>query len=490
LFVAPRPADAAPLRQVPGHTPQPVVVAQPTVPTLVGPRPGVGATRRQGALSPDVFAVIRRIALQRDLANAAGVLHAELGALLRAGVVLAQVTPTGAISSPLPDDLRAAVKGGVPLAAIAESVKRGMRYLVDRVVVIPTLDGAALVIWRHAGAPVFEPAIVELAAQAASHLDVLGHFFADAAAKRAQAAADRDSMFRAEALAASRDDRRDGELVHLAPRIVRVAVPAIVALAAILIALAAIVQVPSYSRGTAVVKLDGHHVIANLGGRIAKVFVQPGQRVAAGDPLVALDATGERQALDHADTVYRDQLSTFLFDTTDESARRSLAAILAQRQAAHDAVAARTVVAPVAGTVSTVLASDLVQAGEHVATIRPDGAAASVLAFMPGADRSRLEPGMTIQIGLTGYDGARLSLPIREVGAEIMGPGTARKFLGEKLADAVPLPPTVVLVEAALPSDTFESGGKTFSYFDGMDGVAEIEIDSRSFLSVVLPTGE
>jgi hypothetical protein len=51
-------------------------------------------------------------------------------------------------------------------------------------------------------------------------------------------------------------------------------------------------------------------------------------------------------------------------------------------------------------------------------------------------------------------------------------------------------PPVGVRVEAVLPPGQFESRGKTFEYGDGMEVLVEIEIDTKSFLSVVIPTGD
>jgi membrane fusion protein (multidrug efflux system) len=278
--------------------------------------------------------------------------------------------------------------------------------------------------------------------------------------------------------------------VHLSPRWVRIAVPAILGMATLLTILAALVHVPSYSRGTVVVTMNGSNVISNASGRITKVLVMPGQHVSAGDPLIILDATRERADFEQIDTIYRNQLSTFLFDTTDEAARQSLAGILAQRTSIAGALTAKTIAAPIDGVISTVLVTDSVNLGEQVATIIPAGSEPSVVAFMPGSDLSRIKKGMLLRLELVGYQGVHEELEITDVGTEIIGPATARKVLGQKLADAVPLPPSIVIVKARLPAASFESAGKTYSYFDGMEAIGEIEVDTKSFLSVVIPTGE
>jgi len=450
------------------------------------PRLPVVATDR-----PEVFALIRRIVMQRDLASAAGLLHVELGALLGARVVLALVGANREISCPLTTDLRAAAST-VELAQIAGCAEHKRPFGQPRVLMVPleTQRTTVLVAYRANDAQPFDQATQQLMLAVASRLDVLDHVLSLDNSQRAQDDADRKSIFRPEALQASRDPQRAGELVHLAPRIVRIAIPAVLVLAVTLVVAAALVQVPTYTRGSVVVSMNGRNVLSDGGGRVSAVHVTAGQMVAAGDPLLTLDAAREKQELEQIETVYRDQLSAFLFDPTDEGARQSLAGVLVQRKGAQDRLDLMTVRAPIAGRVSSVLTSDLVQQGEQIATITPIDSEASVVAFMPGSDRSRLQVGMKLQVELTGYSGTRTELVITEVGTEVVGASTARKLLGQKLADGVALPPLVVIVKATLPGPTFEADGKTYSYFDGMDGLAEIEVESKSFLSVILPTGD
>jgi multidrug efflux pump subunit AcrA (membrane-fusion protein) len=466
------------LARVPEHTPVPGPLPVPPV--------QVAAARPR----PEAFAMLRRIALQRDLASAVGVLHLELGALVGAKVVLAVVADEQ-ISCPLPDDLRAAAPL-VPLAALQICARQRRSVYGEHAIVIPIELGATAVLfaYRPLDAAAFTPEDLATMVGVAGRLAILDHFFAADAERRRQAADDRATIFRPAALAAAREQRREGELVGLSARWVKLAVPVVLAIAAVLIAVAALVQVPTYSRGTVVVTMNGSNVIATSAGRIARVLVAPGQHVAAGAPLIELDTQHERQEYDQVDTLYRDQLSTFLFDPTDEAARSSLAGIVAQRQAAATALAAKTISSPVEGQVSAILANDLVNAGEHVATIIGAAAQPSVTAYMPGSDRSRLKPGMTLRFSMPSYADAHLDLEITEVGQEVIGQTTARKLLGQKLADAVQLPPSIAIVKARLPASSFESRGETFNFFDGMDGIGEIEIDHHSFLSVVLPTGD
>ena len=53
--------------------------------------------------------------------------------------------------------------------------------------------------------------------------------------------------------------------------------------------------------------------------------------------------------------------------------------------------------------------------------------------------------------------------------------------------DSVPIAGQVVVVEARLASPTFVSDGKTYQLHDGMIGVAEVELESRSVLETLVP---
>jgi len=476
----PKPATAAP---------RPTRQPEPARPSFAAPGPIVASPLTRD--SPELYALLRRVALQTDLANAAGVLHSGLGELLCARVAIATVSPRGEITSPLPSDLRDATKL-VRLDAIVACAHNRQILGAERYLLVPIIASVpvVLVVWRTPDAPVLDQPVATLAVAAASRLAMLDYFLTTEAQAEHQAAADAKTVFRPEALSASRSKHRAGELVNLSPRWVRITLPTILGISAILITLAAIVQVPSYSRGVAVVRMNGHNVISNAQGRINEILVAPGQRVAAGDRLIVLDTTGEQRAFAQIDTVYRDQLGAFLVDPTDEGARQSLAGIVASHTAAKDTLSTRIITAPIDGVVGAILASDTVTAGEHVLTIIPASSEPSVVAFMPGADLARIKVGMVLQVEMTGYTHKRAELVITEVGDEVISQMQARKQLGQKLADAVPLPPSTVMIKARLTSPSFEAKGKTYDYRDGMDGLAEIEVDTKSFLAMVVNTGD
>ncbi len=485
-------AELAAKQQVakqPAVKPAPAVQPAPPAPTIALPAP-TAPTAVDGD-NPELFALIRRIALQTDFTNAAAVLHAGLGELLSSRVALALVSARGEISSPVPADLRdAAVE--VPIAAIANAAATRQIVGADRYIAIPVIASvpAILVVWRPATAPVLDPNVANIAIAAASRLAILDHYLAAQAQQQTQAAADANSVFRTEALVASRSKNRVGDLVNLSPRWVRIALPTVLILGIVLIAVAAIIQVPSYSRGVVVVRMNGHNVISNAQGRISKILVASGQQVAAGQQLIELDSTLEQQAFAQVDTVYRDQLGAFLVDPTDETARQSLAGIIASHTSAKETLATKIITAPIDGVVGAILSSDTVSAGEHVLTIIPEGSEPSVIAFMPGFDLARIKVGMILQVEMTGYSHKRLELSINEVGDEVISQTQARKQLGQKLADAVALPPSTVMIKAKLTSTSFDARGETYRFRDGMDGIGEIAVDTKSLLSMIINRGD
>ncbi len=466
--------------------PQPAPPPAPTIalPAPIAPTPVVGD-------NPELFALIRRIALQTDLANATAVLHTGLGELLGSRVVLALISERGEISSPVPVDLRDAASS-VPIGAIANAAATRQILGADRYIAIPVIASvpAVLVVWRPATAPVLEPETANIAIAAASRLAILDHYLATQAQLQTQAVADAKSVFRPEALVASRSKNRVGDLVNLSPRWVRIALPTILILGAALIAVAALIQVPSYSRGVVVVRMNGHNVIANAQGRIGKIMVASGEQVVAGQQLLELDSTLEQQAFAQVDTVYRDQLGAFLVDPTDDAARQSLAGIIAAHTSAKETLATKIISAPIDGVVGAILSSDTVSAGEHVLTIIPAGSEPSVVAFMPGFDLARIKVGMILQVEMTGYSHKRLELEINEVGDEVISQTQARKQLGQKLADAVALPPSTVMIKAKLTATEFDARGKTYRFRDGMDGIGEIAVDTKSLLSMIINRGD
>nr|MBP6633258.1 HlyD family efflux transporter periplasmic adaptor subunit [Kofleriaceae bacterium] len=453
---------------------------------LPPPTPEDGAT---------VFAMIRRVALQTDLANAVGVLHKSLGEQLDARVVLALINDAGTIWSPADAELRF-VAQVIRLDAMEKAAKHHQIGAMERVLVCPISGGTTagvLVALRRNDRPPFGPReLGALGAAAAQIGPLLGHYVAGHTERQAQASVDAKSIYRPEALRHARDKNPAGALVQLSPRWVKYAYPAVLGLIVILVVIAALVQIPTYSSGTGVVLIGGEAVSAPFGGTVDELKVERGQRVLPGDLILTLDAEVERKAYKNVEQVYRQQLRSFLFDTTDAGARSSLVSVKAQYQQAENALETKSVRARATGTIGDlrVQRGQPVGGGEQLATIVPDHAEPFVVAFLPGADAARLAVGMELQFELPNYRKSREMLPIFYVGSEAVSANEAQKEVGAVTAGSFGLPPNVIIVKARLTRTQFEAEGKVFEFKNGMTGAAEVKVASKSFLSSLLPLGD
>src|SRR5262249_12658752 len=100
-----------------------------------------------------------------------------------------------------------------------------------------------------------------------------------------------------------------------------------------------------------------------------------------------------------------------------------------------------------------------------------------------------LKPQKPLRLELTGFQYCYQDLTIESIGDEVVGPAEVRRFLGQELADTVPLSGPVVLVQASLPSRTLVCEGRTFNYFNGMVATADARGRCESFLGAFIPGG-
>jgi hypothetical protein len=88
---------------------------------------------------------------------------------------------------------------------------------------------------------------------------------------------------------------------------------------------------------------------------------------------------------------------------------------------------------------------------------------------------------------IPGYRGAYVDLVVDAM-SDPMGAIDARdRYLGDRFKDSVPIAGQVVVVQGRLATPTFSSDGKTYQLHDGMIGVAEVELESRSVLETLVP---
>jgi biotin carboxyl carrier protein len=471
--------------------------AAPSAPsTSSAPSPPAGPLRIEAP--PEValaaYPLVRRIALQQDLKAADRVLRVGLSELANATTCRTWFIgiDTELFSLELSAETSPEEKALLDQSLAASQPRAAGRMLVIPVVAAGRVVALAMLV-RTEAQPAFAPtdlmiSMVVMQETAGFLVQLLLHH---AEAQR-DLAADARSIYNPEALASQRKRGHEGGLVHLSPRWVRIAYPSAVIAVLIAIAFALLAKVPTYSAGAGVITIEGIEITSPSPGSVATVHVQPGQPVRAGEELARLLAQDEESALVQADREYRNALATLLFDGADETTKAAVAAAASNRQRATDRLEARVIRAPQDGVVGDirVRSGAALGQGDHVLTLLRQDAEPTVLVFLPGQDRPRLRRGQAIQIELAGYTKVREKGTILEVGAEVIGPNEARRALGQKNADAVPLNGPVVMVRATLPSRTFKVARDTFRYHDGMPLRGEVKVDNKPFLISLIPALE
>jgi membrane fusion protein (multidrug efflux system) len=249
-------------------------------------------------------------------------------------------------------------------------------------------------------------------------------------------------------------------------------------------------RINQYSAGPAVVRVSGRtELAAKQPGTLVDVYVSPGQSVAADELLARFDDTEQRAAFERAQRELEAQLRNRMLDPGDAATAQAVQTLRERADAAETQLRELQVRAPRAGTIGDVRVREgqHVVAGDPLLSMVSGEAELSVIAFLPGGDRPRLSSGMTLRLELRNYRYAYQTLTVDSVDAEVIGPYEAKRFLGPQLADAVPINGPVVLVRARLPKPTFEADGVEYRYFDGMQAIAEVKVDSKSVLATIVP---
>lgn len=295
-------------------------------------------------------------------------------------------------------------------------------------------------------------------------------------------------LFRQEAIDAHLGVRAEGDVLKVAPRWAGWTFGLLLTAFVFAVAYSIVGTVDEYAEGVGIVRVQGRRELtARAPGTVSAVNVQPGQRVRAGQVLARFH--GDEAELDRLTREYEAQLVKVLDDPTNAGARSRLSELRLQREAASAEVDERQVVAPSDGLVSDVRIQPgkLVEAGATVVSLVPDDARFEVIAVLPGNYRPRLQPGMPLRIQMMGYAYSYSEVAIETIGDQVVGPNEIRRFLPTELADTLPIQGPVVLVTATLPSSTFEAEGKTYEYFDGMQGVAAARVGSKMILLTLIP---
>jgi multidrug efflux pump subunit AcrA (membrane-fusion protein) len=298
-------------------------------------------------------------------------------------------------------------------------------------------------------------------------------------------------LFRQEAIMHFVQRGQRGDVIRIDPGWVRAAYGLVVAAIVAAVVFAAIARVHHYAEGSAIVRFTGRReLVAHEPGTIDALDVAPGERVARGQIVARLHAAAEVGALATLDTAFERALVAYLQAPADPQVKQALGALRAQRDRARVGVEARTIRAPRDGVVQAVVvrAGQRVAPGAAVLSVLEDARAEGleVLAFLPGRERPRLRADQPLRLTLPGYR-THLLGKVRAI-SEVIGVAEARaRFLGDRLADSLPLAGPVVVVEARLTSSVIEADGERLPIHDGMIGIADLETQAQSLLRSLVP---
>jgi multidrug efflux pump subunit AcrA (membrane-fusion protein) len=299
-------------------------------------------------------------------------------------------------------------------------------------------------------------------------------------------------MFRQQAIMNLVRRGQRGDVVRVHPGWVRAAYWLVLASLAAAILYGAIAQIHQYAEGPAVIQFTGRSdAITREAGTIASLEVARGQRIEQGQVLARLHDAEQVGQLRTLDTEFESKLVAYLQTPSDPAVKQALGQIRSQRDSARVGVESRTIRAPHAGLVKEVLVRNgqRVEPGTVVLSIvdAKTTEGLKLIAFLPGDERPRLRAHQTLRLTLPGYRGARLASEVHAI-SEVLGAAEARaQFLGDRLGDSLPITGTVVVVEAVLASAEFEADNEKFQLHDGMVGLAEVQLQSRSLLQSLIP---
>jgi hypothetical protein len=299
-------------------------------------------------------------------------------------------------------------------------------------------------------------------------------------------------IFRQEAIMNLVRRGQRGDVVRVHPGWVRSAYWLVLASLTATLTYAALAHVHEYAEGAAVVQFTGRsEQIAHEAGTIGSLEVARGEKVARGQVLARLHDAEQVGRFKTLQTEFESKLIGYLLAPSDPSARQALGAIRADRDSARLSVESRTVRASHDGVVKEILvrSGQRVEPGTPVLTLveNANDEGLKIIAFLPAGQRPRLSPHQSLRLTLPGYRGAHITSEVRAI-SEVLGATEARvRFVGGRLGDSLALTGAVVAVEARLTSPEFESDGESFQLHDGMIGLAEVQMQSRSLLQSLIP---
>lgn len=300
-------------------------------------------------------------------------------------------------------------------------------------------------------------------------------------------------IFRQEAISHMMRRGHEGDVVRVNPAWVSAAYWLVLVVLAAGGAFSYFARVHQYSEGPAVVKVTGRNeIVAIDAGTVVEIAVANGDLVKAGQLIARLHDNDQAARLRGLEVEYERRLVAYLQSPGDRAVGDALGKVISDRDEARTNVDARAIKATVDGRIKDlrIRKGQRVEAGSVIAAIakndRPEGL--SVIAFLPGSDRPRLRAHQDLRLTLPGYRNVNFTMEVHAISSEVLAAKeAASRYFGDRLGDTIALTGAVVVVEGRLDSARFETEGQSFVLHDGMVGVADVQLDSKSLLETMLP---
>lgn len=341
-----------------------------------------------------------------------------------------------------------------------------------------------LVAIRGGEAPAFSDdevsLLAEIASEVAAPLDRV-------ATETRLLAEERNQPFRAQALASKFGaDDREGDVLRLSPAWTSLAYVLVLAATVVALVGALAFDVHDYATGPATVRFEDKSDLTTAHeGIIESMSCRPGDVVVKGQSLVHLVDAAEASEAERLDRELELQLAAVLRDPVNPTTRAQLASIRVQRDSAQARLSERTLRAPRDGIVSGVRVrpGQKIDAGDVVLSLVGDKDV-RVVGLLPARYRAELAKGAMLRFQLSGYEHVYQTNAVDAVG-EVVSEKEAARYLGLELPGDGNGP--VVLVSARMDRATYEAGGRSYRYHDGMPGIAEVRVRSEPLLVAVVP---
>lgn len=492
-----RQASQAAPQAAPQQQPIPAPPEQP--PAMQQVSPGVGAFDPMQVpvppeLAPAIYSWVRRLALQADLQGADRVLRdALLDTSSSLSVTIVYPGADGLWTLGNEDEIP---KDPSPLIAVAQARRA---VIASHTALIPILTASEAVgvvmLTRNPRNPAYHPieqiAMIALAREAGA---IIHHLVIQHMQHQREVQMDKGSLYRGEALEAHRTRGTEGEVINLSPTWVKRCYPLLCFAVIIGLAASIMISVPTYSSGMGIIMYPSKTTSSPAAGTIESMKVKPGTEVKAGDIVATLNSDVERIELDNAVTEYDNVKYAFLFDQTDENARKSLAAAAARVEKAESVMATKVIRAKHSGVIGELKTKDGkgVTPGGPIVSIYEKNATPELIAFLPGSDLPRLKLKQVAQVELAGYKRARDMVQVTEVTREVIAGPDVERYVGEANMQALKLGAAganYAVIKAKMPG-YFTTEKTKRPFYHGMIAKVEVEVQNKPFLATLLPAIE